>query len=236
MQDRAARAANIEAPPWTLRPRRGPKPAFTRDDILRCAAAILDREGHEALTFRAIAAALKTSHQALYNYFESLAELEDQLAARLIAAVQPLSAARPDLLREQLVRLGLDLVHTFSLHPYLREISGPAAAAVTGRLHGRNDHALMSVGIEFWRAHTCQLMLQLVASGLGLERHRRRAVPQPAWRSMNELYLQQLARELPDRYRRALTNAARGPQEERALIEVIVDAVLPELKRNPGRR
>jgi AcrR family transcriptional regulator len=228
----ARRAARTTA---DAKPRRGPKPAFTPDDILRCALGILDAKGHEALTFRAVAAALGTSHQALYNYFPSRADLEDAIAARLIADVRPLSPARAEPLREQLVQFALDLIHTFSLHPYLRQISGPACAAISGRLHSENLRVLVAAGIDGGRAYGCQLVLQFVAAGQGVELHRARRTPKATWRKMAVAYSQQLTQGLPASVLRAL--AATDPQARvRSTIEMIIDAFLPELERASGRR
>jgi AcrR family transcriptional regulator len=209
--------------------RRGPKPAFSREAILECALQILDARGPDALSFRAVAAALSTSHQALYNYFDNLAELEDEVAARLIAHVRPLSSERRESLREQLVQYGLDLVRRFSLHPYLRQISGPACAAATGRLHNVNARALVDAGVDFPRAHACQLVLQVVASGIGIEAHRSRTMSRATSRAATSAYLRELSQGLADPA--ALRMAAGNERAaHRSMLEMIVDAHLPELR------
>jgi AcrR family transcriptional regulator len=48
--------------------RRGPRPRYSREDVVRAAVAIADAEGLDAVTFRAVAARLGTGVMSLYNY------------------------------------------------------------------------------------------------------------------------------------------------------------------------
>jgi AcrR family transcriptional regulator len=48
--------------------RRGPRPRHSREDVARAAAAIADRDGLDAVTFRAVAGRLGTGVMSLYNY------------------------------------------------------------------------------------------------------------------------------------------------------------------------
>ena len=48
--------------------RRGPRPRHSREDVVRAAVEIADREGLDAVTFRAVAARLGTGVMSLYNY------------------------------------------------------------------------------------------------------------------------------------------------------------------------
>ena len=56
------------APGAKRRPRRGPRPRYAVDDVVRAAVAIADADGLDAVTFRAVAARLGTGVMSLYNY------------------------------------------------------------------------------------------------------------------------------------------------------------------------
>jgi AcrR family transcriptional regulator len=48
--------------------RRGPRPRHSREDVVRAAVEIADRDGLDAVTFRAVAARLGAGVMSLYNY------------------------------------------------------------------------------------------------------------------------------------------------------------------------
>lgn len=50
--------------------RRGPRPRHSREDVVRAAVAIADRDGLDAVTFRAVAARLGTGVMSLYSYVQ----------------------------------------------------------------------------------------------------------------------------------------------------------------------
>jgi AcrR family transcriptional regulator len=54
--------------PGTPPRRRGPRPRHSREDVVRAAVAIADSGGLDAVTFRAVAARLRTGVMSLYNY------------------------------------------------------------------------------------------------------------------------------------------------------------------------
>ncbi len=60
-------------------PSRGPKPAFTPDDIVRAAMEIADEEGLAAMTMQAVAARIGLTTMALYRYFPSKEALNDAI-------------------------------------------------------------------------------------------------------------------------------------------------------------
>lgn len=61
------------------RPTRGPKPAFSPDDIIQAAIDIADEEGLGAVTMHAVAARLGFTTMALYRYFPSKEALYDAI-------------------------------------------------------------------------------------------------------------------------------------------------------------
>ncbi|WP_084794364.1 TetR/AcrR family transcriptional regulator [Actinokineospora bangkokensis] len=56
-------------------PRRGPRPAFTLDDIARAAVRVADAEGLAAVTMHQVASDLGVTKMALYRYVPGKAEL-----------------------------------------------------------------------------------------------------------------------------------------------------------------
>ncbi|MFI4973155.1 MAG: TetR/AcrR family transcriptional regulator [Caulobacterales bacterium] len=76
--------------------RSGPEPAarrrrqfLSREEIIEAAAAILERDGYDALNMRAIAAELGVRAAALYRYVQSREELDDILFDHLMAGCTP---------------------------------------------------------------------------------------------------------------------------------------------------
>jgi AcrR family transcriptional regulator len=74
---------------WRLGPgpavtSRGPKPAFTVDDIVAAATDIADGEGFEAVSMRAVGERLGRTAMAVYTYVPSKAELVDLMLDRTL--------------------------------------------------------------------------------------------------------------------------------------------------------
>jgi AcrR family transcriptional regulator len=68
---------------WPERPARGPKPAYSRDQITDAAVRIADAEGLEAATMRRIAAEIGAGAMSLYRYVPSRDNLIELMADRL---------------------------------------------------------------------------------------------------------------------------------------------------------
>ena len=62
---------------------------LTREEIVTAAAAVLERDGYDALDMRAVAAELGVQAAALYRHVESRAELDDLLFDHLMAGCAP---------------------------------------------------------------------------------------------------------------------------------------------------
>jgi AcrR family transcriptional regulator len=73
----AATPAPGETPPASRR--RGPRPRYSRADVVRAAVAIADADGLEAVTFRAVATRLGTGVMSLYNYVPDKQALLDDM-------------------------------------------------------------------------------------------------------------------------------------------------------------
>ncbi len=133
-------------------PRPGPRPSRSRAEIVECALRMLDREGPDTLTFRAVARELDVTVGALSRYFKNLADLEDEVAAQIMSELRPLNAKSKSSLRDQLLRLSLDILEITRAHPYLVKIHGPASAAVVGRTTQQCVKVMVDAGIAFERA------------------------------------------------------------------------------------
>jgi AcrR family transcriptional regulator len=155
----------------TKRP--GPRPSTSRPKIVQCAIRMLDREGPEALTFRAVARELGITVGALSRYFKNLADLQDEVAARILSDLRPLDVASKLDLREQLVRLGMDLLKIIRAHPYLVTIHGTASATMVARHTGRCVRALLDAGLDFERALAIYSIVGNLAYAWGVQSARR---------------------------------------------------------------
>lgn len=133
-------------------PRPGPRPSRSRAEIVGCALRMLDRDGPETLTFRAVARELDMTVGALSRYFKNLADLEDEVAAQIMSEPRPLDANSKSSLRDQLLRLSLDIFEIARARPYLVKIHGPASAAAVGRMTQQCIKVMLDAGIDFERA------------------------------------------------------------------------------------
>jgi TetR/AcrR family tetracycline transcriptional repressor len=96
--------------------RPGPKRAFSEDDVLDAALALMDADGPVALSIRRIAAALGVTPNAVYTYFPDKSAIEQALIERLLGE---LNRDVPDTRdwRADLETLALDLRARLTAHP-----------------------------------------------------------------------------------------------------------------------
>jgi AcrR family transcriptional regulator len=132
--------------------RPGPRPSSSRAEIVQCAIRMMDRDGTETLSFRAMARELGITVGALSRYFRNLADLQDEVAASIMAELRPLEAGSKLSLRDQLLRLAMHMLEMNLTHPYLLRIHGPASAAMVGRNARQSLKVLVDAGIGFDRA------------------------------------------------------------------------------------
>ena len=114
--------------------RRGPRPRYTTDDVVRAAVEIADGGGLDAVTFRALAARLATGVMSLYSYVpdkQQLVYAMAELVSAELALPAPTGDWRADMHR--VAGLQRELVYR---HPWLIEATshlqplGPATLAL----------------------------------------------------------------------------------------------------------
>ena len=94
----------------------GRKPMFQQEQVVRAALDLVERHGHGALSMRAIAAELRTGVATLYNYFGSLAELNDALAITLLDGIPLVDAKDLRETRRQLKALVIAYANILERH------------------------------------------------------------------------------------------------------------------------
>lgn len=146
---------------------------------MACALRLMEREGHAALSFRAVARELDMTVGALSRYFPSLADLEDAVAARVVAGIKPIRAATKEELRERIADFGMQIFRISRTHPYLADIHGPVSATVIARTMTQSLEAMQEAGVDLPRA----LLLYSVISNLAQSWGVRGAVRRSAQRS-----------------------------------------------------
>jgi len=105
------------------------KAALTRELIVATALAVLNEEGIEKVTMRAIASRLDTGPASLYVYVRNTEDLHAQLLDALIAGVPEAAAERPGPAvdaadwRRQLVRLLMTYTERLYSHPGIARLS-----------------------------------------------------------------------------------------------------------------
>ncbi|WP_328464431.1 TetR/AcrR family transcriptional regulator [Streptomyces sp. NBC_00448] len=119
--------------------RRAPRNTLNPDRILDAAIALLDRDGAEAFTMRALAEQLGVATMAVYSHFRGKDEISDAVAQRLLDTVELPSAcgAHPD---RELREVCLGVYRLFTEHPSAlqllttRSTRGDDAIAVIDRM------------------------------------------------------------------------------------------------------
>jgi TetR/AcrR family transcriptional regulator, tetracycline repressor protein len=129
------------APPPVKRSRGGTQPApLSRDDIVRAALPLLERDGVDGLTVRAVADELSISSPAVYHYFANRDALIDRLCEQIATEVD-VDVAPGTAWDDAIVQVLLNMDRTFARYPGVAErvlpSRKPSAAAdrITGTVH-----------------------------------------------------------------------------------------------------
>lgn len=131
MSSTLRRVSAAELPPPPRLPSRGAAGArraprqrgLTREAIVDAALAIVDREGLDALTMRAVAQALGTGAASLYAHVDSKDELLEMLIERVLGEVRVPEAPDPARWVEQLKEMGRDVRRVWAAHRDLARAS-----------------------------------------------------------------------------------------------------------------
>lgn len=224
------RPRRTAAPPRAGRPR-----ALQREDIVRAALEIIYDKGHEALSMRALAARLDTGAATLYNYFPSQAEVEEAIVDQMLAGIRPPDPAR-GAIREQLIEMSVAYRDLIVAHPQFDTIAARTTGAAALRLLNATLHALVGAGVPIERAGVGYAMLRAVAHQQAVVLRQARLVRPADTRKRWE-------REMPpediDMVLRYLGSSLFSGKPEgvfRRSVEMVIDALMPELSRGSKRR
>nr|WP_296074246.1 TetR/AcrR family transcriptional regulator C-terminal domain-containing protein [uncultured Actinoplanes sp.] len=142
------------------RPRRGPKPRFTVDEVAAAAIAIADEAGLSGLSMRRVAERLGVQAMALYTYVPGKAELIDLMLDTVCAEAMPASVPEGWRARLELVaRSNLDL---YLRHPWMLEVA-TARPPLGPHLLAKYDYELRAVDGVGLSDIEMDLVVQMVA-------------------------------------------------------------------------
>jgi AcrR family transcriptional regulator len=104
------------------RPRRGPKPRLTPDEVIAAAIAIADRDGLAGLSMRRVADELGLTAMSLYGYVPSKAELLDVMLDHVYGEF-PTSTTLTGDWRADLERIAREYWALHLRHPWLLQVA-----------------------------------------------------------------------------------------------------------------
>ena len=149
--------------------RRAPRNSLNPDRILDAAIALLDRDGAEAFTMRALAEQLGVGTMAVYSHFRGKDEISDAVAQRLLDTIELPPAGSGDPC-DELHEVCRGVYRLFTEHPSslqlltTRPIRGDDAIAVIDRMLALLRAAGLSRD-DAARAHVA-LMQYMIGSAL----------------------------------------------------------------------
>ncbi|WNI15659.1 TetR/AcrR family transcriptional regulator [Actinacidiphila sp. ITFR-21] len=156
--------------------RRAPRNSLNPDRILDAAITLLDRDGPEAFTMRALAGQLGVGTMAVYSYFKGKDEIGDAVAQHLLETIELPPGGSPDPGGE-LREVCRGVYRLFTEHPSalqlltLRPVRGDDAITVIDRMLGLLRRSGLGPD-EAARAHVA-LMQYTVGSALWSTRRER---------------------------------------------------------------
>ena len=198
---------------------------------MQCAIRMLDREGVEALTFRAVARELDIAVGALSRYFKNLADLEDEVSAQIMSELRPLDPNSKRSMRDQLLRFSVDLLEINRAHPYLLTINGPASAVVIARQMKQSMDALLKAGFDLDRALAIYSMVSTLPYAWGVQSARQQKPEVQA--QMTQAFSEQLGEIFPKMEKLVMAETS-GNLYRRWLL-FYIDAMLAAPTANPKK-
>lgn len=208
----------------------GRKPMFRKEQVVRVALDLVERKGHEALSMRAIAAELGTGVATLYNYFGSLAELNDELASVLLDEIPLVDASGAQETRRQIKETVITYANVVARHPNFLQMVGPLADQRIMRIFDASMQAMLDAGVDIERAAISWSVMNGLAEYHAASSHRVDRVRQRDIRTrFKELgALQAVAR----------TGVFKFSHDEwfHRTLDLTIDRMLPELRAKNSRR
>ena len=207
----------------------GRKPLFQKEQVVRVALDLVERDGHEALTMRGIAAELGTGVATLYNYFGSLAELNDALAIALLDDIPLVDAKDLRETRSQLKALVITYANVVKRHPNFVQMVGPLADQKIMRIFDSTLQAMLDAGVDVERATvTWSVLNGLAVSHAATNRRVDRTRQSDIRTKFKNLKALQVAVD---------TGVFKLSHDEwfRQILDLTIDRMLPELKAKPAR-
>jgi AcrR family transcriptional regulator len=152
-------------------PRPGPRPRYTREQVLEAALRVIDREPPEAFTMRRVADELGMGVMTLYGYVSSKGEILAGVTTLVLSEQTPDSEAPWD------ERLRADVQYLYDIcrrHPHLVTLVLAQAGASPGlfRLRERMLGTLLDAGLDEDAALHALGALTSYALGFGALGHR----------------------------------------------------------------
>lgn len=208
----------------------GRKPSFRREHVIKAALDLMDREGHQALSMRAIAAELGTGVATLYNYFDSLADLNDALAMSLVCDIPLLQAQDARQARRQLKDMVIHYARVAERHPDFEQMVGPQTYQRILQLLDSALRVMVDAGVDIERAGIMWSILQSLGQSHAIASRRLRSVRQPEIRKM--------VRDLDAVSTLAGTGYLEASIDERfsLVLDLVLDRIVPELKAGAAKR
>lgn len=202
----------------------GRKPMFQKEQVIKVALDLMERDGHDALSMRGIAAELGTGVATLYNYFGSLAELNDALAIALLDEIPLVDAKDARETRRQLKALVMAYANVVKRHPGFVQMVGALADQKIMRIFDSTLQAMLDAGVDVERATVSWsvlsgLAISHAATGRRVDRARRSDIRT----KFKDLHALQLA---------VNTGVFKLSHDEwfRQILDLTIDRMLPELK------
>lgn len=178
--------------------RRGPRPAFTRDEIARVAVTIADDRGLEGVSIRAVASALGAGAASLYRYIDTKADLYD-LMVDTVSAEYDLPARPTGDWRADLTLIADRARTVHRAHPWAFALYADASWGPSIQIYMEFFLAALEPTGLSMREQT-ELIAQFNSSVAGFASHERQQSEQPRDPSVHLArlrHLQQIA-ENPD--------------------------------------
>jgi AcrR family transcriptional regulator len=231
---------------WTRpeRPRRGRARALSRQQFVRAAIGIADREGLDALTMRRVAQQLGAGTMSLYWYVRGKDELIELMRDE-VAGEQSLRQASGDW-RSDLATFARDTRASYLRHPWLASVL--VGLPPIGPNSLRQDELALEIvrglGLEFRTQAAFPAVVHCFVVGYVLgeldeqEVQRRTGASEQEWRASVAPYLEQvLASGQYPNLQRLLAEGEQGEQDADAAFEltlgIVLDGIAARLPKRP---